>query len=79
MVINETILLELAQQFPDLESNVNGLIRILQVVGGIIGVYIILWTVNFIYSIRRTILIKKAMKRLEVLENKIDKLAKKVK
>jgi len=76
MVVNETILMELASQFPELEQNLIGLINILKILGGVLGVYILLWLINFVYSIKRTVLIKKMIERLEVIEAKLDKLSK---
>ena len=68
---------ELITAAPELENTVNSLIKLLQVIGGIVGIWLILWIINFAYSIRRTLLIKKMIKKFEELEVKIDKLSRK--
>ena len=65
---------EIAAQFPELAQSIDSMITTLKIIGGILGVYVLLWIVNFAYSIRRTLLIKKMIKKLEEMEIKIDKL-----
>lgn len=72
MVFEELIVIA-----PELEEPIRSLTRLMQIVGGILGVYFILWIVNFVYSIRRTLLIKKMIKKFEEIEIKIDKLSRK--
>ena len=67
---------ELITIAPELEVPIKSLVRILQFVGGIAAIWLILWMVNFAYSIRRTLLIKKMISKLEENNQKLDKLIK---
>jgi len=71
------VLEELIIAAPELEEPIKNLVNILKIVGGVIGAYFILWLIGFAYSIRRTLLIKKMIEKLEVLEIKINKLSRK--
>ena len=68
---------ELITIAPELEVPIKSLVRILQFVGGIAAIWLILWMVNFAYSIRRTLLIKKMINKLEENNQKLDKLLRK--
>jgi len=64
-------------QFPELEQSIINLIKILQIVGGIIGIYIILWIINFFINIRRMKMLKRLENKIDLLDTKLNKLSKK--
>ncbi len=68
---------ELVVQFPELAEPIANLTGILKILGGLFGVYLILWVIAFVFNIRKGILLKRIIKRLEVLEGKIDGLSRK--
>lgn len=63
----------------NLGEGFDGLIRILQIIGGIFGVYFILWIISNILNLRRTRLLKKVLVKLEENNKKLDKLLKSTK
>jgi len=71
------VLEEVVMQFPELEQSIINLIKILQIVGGIIGIYIILWIINFFINIRRMKMLKRLENKIDLLDTKLNKLSKK--
>ena len=57
-------------------SGVDTLILIFQIIGGLVGVYLILWIIGFIVNIRRIKLLKRLEDKLDLLNKKIDNLSK---
>ena len=70
---------EVVVQFPELAEPITNLTKMMKIIGGLFGVYLILWIVGFIYNIRKGVLLRRIIKRLDVLDKKIDKLSRKKK
>jgi hypothetical protein len=68
---------EVVVQFPELAEPIANLTKMMKIVGGLFGVYLILWIVAFIYNIRKGVLLRRIIRRLDVLDGKIDKLSRK--
>lgn len=62
---------DLALLVPELEAPLNSLIRILQVIGGIIGVYVLFWFVNMVINARRIKILKRMLTNLEEINAKL--------
>jgi len=71
------VLEEVVMQFPELEISILNLIKILQIVGGIIGLYLILWIINFFINLKRVKLLKNLETKIDVIDQKLNKLSKK--
>jgi len=60
----------------DLDGSFSNLVRLLQIIGGIFGIYVILWIISTIINLRKTILLKKIIIKLEENNKKLDHLIK---
>ncbi|GEM_PF-5142730 len=60
----------------DLDGSFSNLVRLLQIIGGIFGIYVILWIISTIINLRRTILLKRIIIKLEENNKKLDRLIK---
>ncbi len=65
---------EIITAFPQLENSINSLVNILQIIGGIIGVYIVLWIIAAIINARRLRLLKTLLEELGETNKKLDTL-----
>ena len=68
MVVNETI------ASLDLTEPIISLIRLLQILGGLLGLVVIYWVVATFINIRKTNVLKKILENLEEINKKLDKL-----
>jgi len=71
------VLEEVVMQFPELELSILNLIKILQIVGGIIGLYVLLWIINFFINLKRVKLLKNLETKIDIIDQKLNKLSKK--
>ena len=71
------VLEEVVMQFPELELSILNLIKILQIVGGIIGIYVLLWIINFFINLKRVKLLKNLETKIDIIDQKLNKLSKK--
>ncbi len=60
----------------DLDGSFSNLVRLLQIIGGIFGIYVILWIISTIINLRRTILLNRIIIKLEENNKKLDRLIK---
>ncbi|MBS3072532.1 hypothetical protein J4477_01705 [Candidatus Pacearchaeota archaeon] len=60
----------------DFEQGFESLVKTLQILGGIAGIYLILWIIGTIFNIRRTKLLKEVISKLEQNNKKLDRLLK---
>jgi hypothetical protein len=58
---------------PELQTNLDGLIILFQIIGGILGVYVIFWTINVFINARRVKALKMILKNVEEINKKIKK------
>jgi len=63
--------------FPEFEQSMQSLIRIFQVIGGILGIYVIYWIVNTFINNRRIKVLKRILQNVEEINKKLDKKNKK--
>ncbi len=54
------------------EDSFKLLITILQIVGGLIGIYLIFWIVSLILSLKKNKVLKEILQNLQEINNKID-------
>ena len=64
---------EVIASFPGLEGPIRTLITILQILGGLIGVYVIFWVINSFINARRIKILQKILANLEEINQKIGK------
>ncbi|HLD98563.1 MAG TPA: hypothetical protein VI815_04510 [Candidatus Nanoarchaeia archaeon] len=56
----------------NVEDSFRLLITIMQILGGLIGIYLIFWIVNFIFNIRKNKLLKEILRNLEEINEKFN-------
>ncbi len=62
---------------PELSESLKPLIRIFQIIGGLLGVYILFWTINVFVNTRRVRVLKKILENVEEINKKLGKGKKK--
>ena len=68
---------EVANAVPDLVQPIGTLITVLQVIGGIIGVYLIFWLINAFINARRIKILTNLLNELKTVNKNLEKLIKK--
>jgi len=68
------VFMQVISAVDSLGESFDSLARILQILGGIAGVYLILWIIGTILNLRRTKLLKEVINKLDENNKKLDKL-----
>jgi len=55
---------------PEILSNAEVLVTIFQIIGGLIGVYVIFWFINMVINARRVKLLEKILNELQEMNGK---------
>jgi len=64
---------EVVASFPSLEGPIKTLVVILQIIGGIIGIYLVFWMVNTFINARRVKVLKNILRNVEEINVKLSK------
>ncbi|MEM3074461.1 MAG: hypothetical protein QW727_00765 [Candidatus Pacearchaeota archaeon] len=72
--MEENVIQGLINNVPPLEESIKTLTRILQILGGVIAIYVILWIVNFLIELKRFKLLKNIKDGIDITNKKLDKL-----
>lgn len=67
------VLEEFTTNGPDLSATLKTLIRLFQIILSIAGIYVLFWIVSFIINLRKNNVLKKILKNLEEINEKLDK------
>lgn len=62
---------ELLNIVPELEGPIKTLTLILKIIGGIIGVYVIIWFINMVINARNARVLKKILDNVEEINMKL--------
>ncbi|MFA5020366.1 MAG: hypothetical protein WC533_04705 [Candidatus Pacearchaeota archaeon] len=62
---------------PDFAESFNSIATILQIIGGIFGIYVIFWAINLFINFRKNKTLKNILKNTEEINAKLGKLLKK--
>ena len=76
-MVGEEVITEVANAVPDLVQPIGTLITVLQVIGGIIGVYLIFWLINAFINARRIKILTNLLNELKTVNKNLEKLIKK--
>jgi len=67
---------ELVSNIPEVESSIALMLTLLKIIGGVIGVYLLFWIINFFINAKRLNILKKILEQLEENNKKMDMLIK---
>ncbi len=67
---------ELVSNLPELENSISLILTLLKIIGGVIGVYLVFWIINFFINARRLNVLNKILDELQENNKKMDLLIK---
>ena len=67
---------ELVNNIPEVENSIALMLTLLKIIGGVIGVYLLFWIINFFINAKRLNILKKILEQLEENNKKMDMLIK---
>ena len=67
---------ELVNNIPEVENSIALMLTLLKIIGGVIGVYLLFWIINFFINAKRLNILKKILEQLEEKNKKMDMLIK---
>jgi len=67
---------ELVNNIPEVENSIALMLTLLKIIGGVIGVYLLFWIINFFINAKRLNVLKKILEELEENNKKMDMLIK---
>lgn len=70
------VFMQVISAVENIDGSFSNLVRLLQIIGGIFGIYVILWIISTIINLRRTMLLKRIIIKLEENNKKLDRLIK---
>ncbi|MBS3066258.1 hypothetical protein J4205_00395 [Candidatus Pacearchaeota archaeon] len=70
------IFMQVLSAVENIDGSFSSLVRLLQILGGIFGLYLIFWIISTVINLRRTILLKKIITQLDENNQKLDRLVK---
>jgi hypothetical protein len=65
------VLEEITGNGPDLAVTLGNLVRLIQIVLSIIGIYVLFWIISFLLNLRKNNVLKKILKNLEEINEKL--------
>lgn len=70
------VFMQVISAVENIDGSFSSLVRLLQILGGIFGLYLIFWIISIIINLRKTILLKKIITQLDENNQKLDRLVK---
>ena len=71
-MVFEEVAANFTTNFPEIEQSMSTLIRLFQVIGGILGIYVIYWIITTFINNRKVKVLQKILQNLEEINKKLN-------